>query len=326
MRLTERDKKVALALQFHAREPLGIIAKRLKMREHLVRYSLQRLLQQGIIRPTAWINHFKLGYGEYRILFTVGSEQKMEQQFIDYIENSPYTAWFAELGGRFQYGASICVKNIRELSVFFDDIEKRFGKVLLEKSVTLLVNFTIYTKKYLAPKSFPPEAITIGEADDTFRLDETDQKILADLTDAGIRSHFDVARSSSLPRSTVAYRLKGLEDKGIISRYIYFISALKMGMLPFKILIFSKGAHHSLRGQLQKYALEHPNIVNMHECLGNWDFEITVEVGNPQEVAPIVKRLYGDFSGLITGIDVIPILKQMQSKSFMRFSRGKNRN
>ena len=70
MKLTERQREIALALQLNARANLSDTARQLGMREHTLRYSLQRMRSAGLIRPVAFLNPYALGFSKYEVLFS----------------------------------------------------------------------------------------------------------------------------------------------------------------------------------------------------------------------------------------------------------------
>ncbi len=74
--------------------------------------------------------------------------------------------------------------------------------------------------------------IIVGE-----KLDEIDKKILAILVGEGVVSALDIARRMNKSNSTISYRIKKLEQEGIIEGYMPRVNAKKAGYAVTALLL-----------------------------------------------------------------------------------------
>lgn len=320
IRLTERERQIIRAAHLYAREPIVTLASRLGMRPHTVRHSLQRLLREGVIRAVPFVDNYRLGYKTYQVLFTLSSDPSRGNELFRTLEQSPRTAWLAEMGGDFHYGARICARDERDLLTCLDRLERGLQECRLTRSSAAVVHFWVFPKKYLWPSEVNNDVLSIGQSSEVRGSDEVDRAILSKLAEYSLPSHHEIGRRLSLPRSTVDYRVSRLESDGIIAGYLYLVSALSMGMLPYRVLINVAGGRTAIKEKLLAYAQHHPSVVNFSECLGGWDFEASIEVERPHETATIVQDMQQRFQPKIAQLRVVPVFRQLQSKNFLRFT------
>lgn len=318
MKLGDKERKIVLAAQFRAADPISALSKATGLRSHVIQYHLERLKDQGIIRRAALVDVYRLGMTEHTIYFSLAPErQTATTQLTSFLESSPRVAWFAELGGAFQYAVTVCSQNARELTGFLEHLGRKFGKIVFEKSIAHLVSFSLYRKKYLHAGRAACDSLTFGETAESLELDDTSRRILSAVVKGGAPSGREIARQLGLARTTVDYRLRKLEEDGVILAYVYFVNAARIGMQTFKVLVYAKGLGVTLRSAIHQFAARHPNIVNLTSYLGSWDYELTVEVESSRDMVPVVQDLYSRLGDQIARAEVLPVFRQVQPQSFL---------
>ncbi len=319
MRFSDRDRLIAGALQFRRDEPVASIAKQLGLRTHQVQYALSRLLQSKVLRPWVYINPFALGMEEYEVLFTLGAASKrVKSNFDAFLRSHSKVVWFAVLGGDYQYGVRLAVRRNYECVRFLEEVRKRFGGILLRKSFAVLLQFEAYPKRYLSPPNSKVIRSGVQIAPPTLqrKFDRTDYVLLGALVANPTASERDLSLRTGLARGTVRARIAALQKNGVILSRAYLVSASRMGMQAFKALIHSKGLQPQIREQIMKFIATHPQVVNLSTCLGEWDYELGIEVVNPLQASEIVSELYEASGDLISHIELLPVFEQNVSERF----------
>lgn len=338
MKLDHAKRRILLTVQFDSEMHVPEISKRTGIQTHNVHYHLRKLKEAGIIRRGAYIDLFALGFSEYEILFSVGSASAtLRRDLLRFLSTHPRIIWFAELGGRFRYGFTLCAKHVGEALFCLDELEKKFGRILQKKSVSQVVRRSAYKKKYLlndddafasigkaaqsirlAPKTLDlKDSLDIQHSSKAIKLDQLDWQIISFLFHSDFETHQDIARGLGAPRATVEYRLRNLEKLGAILRHIYFISASKFGMLVFKLLVYSRGIRSDLTRTLSSFVAEEPSIVGFIQCFGTWDYELNAEVHTTEEVVSLSEKLYAKFQDTIQDIEILPVFSQSTSQGFL---------
>jgi DNA-binding Lrp family transcriptional regulator len=125
-----------------------------------------------------------------------------------------------------------------------------------------------------------------------------------------------LARELHLPLTTLERRKQRLEDRGIISGYFHWIEAVALGMHPYIVLIYMKGISPDFKQRLSEFAKKEPHALYFIECMGNWDFELGIEVQDLKAVTNITQRLYDHFPGDMRTLKVIPVLNYFKAKNY----------
>ena len=319
MKLTQQQRDILYEVQFDAEVPIQEIAKRTKVAAHVVQYQLNRMRQLGVIRPGVFIDVHRLGFEEFEVFFSLSVvSPKIKQKLFSILSTHERIIWFAELGGSMQCGFTIFARNGHEVMQLLEDLSKRSGISFAQKSISLVVNRTLFRKKFLTTKRNKSRPfLTLGPIESHTKVDETDYRVMSALVHGGFASHRDIARSLKLPSSTVQYRINALRQAEIIKGFVYYQSADLLGMQKFRILINTRGAQREAYLKLFDFSTNHPNVVLFIQSLGKWDFEIGAEVENGASLNGVTEALQSDLMDSLIDFQVIPVFKQSISKGFL---------
>ena len=131
-------------------------------------------------------------------------------------------------------------------------------------------------------------------------LDIKDRKILLELEKNARQSSFKIGKKASLPRDVVNYRIKKLEDSGIISHYMAIIDHSKLGQIQFKIYL---QLQHLTKPQFEEMLsfLNHKKEVKwIAECNGRWDLIFAIITSTIAEFDAVKTEFLAKYSALIS--------------------------
>lgn len=316
MVISALDRQIMTYAELQAEIPVPQLAKQMGLRPHAVYYGLNKLEREGILRKVPFINMQRLGYSDYLLLFSLAlHDPKSRDALITYLQKNPPVTWLAELGGDYQYGAALYVRDSAELTHFLADLAVRFGGLFFHKAFSLHTRFARFTRSYLHP-SAPRQVIENRITSDVHTLNEVDNKILIALTEHANKTPADVARLLDIPLSTLHYRLQTLKKQGVLDRQVYFIDTSKLNIQSFELLVFTKGLDPELPDKLFAFAKKHPHIVFFIQCIGSWDFELGIEVETMSGATEVVQEIYAAFADTITTITTLPLFRQLKFKFY----------
>lgn len=123
----------------------------------------------------------------------------------------------------------------------------------------------------------------------TKALDEIDLKILSRLQEDARVSYDELGSTVDLAESSVRYRVKGLEEQGIIKSYMTVLDMKKLGfdLLVFTELDVEAGKEQSVAQKLQK--LE--NVVGLFSVSGQPDMVAIILARNNEELTDIIEGI-----------------------------------
>ena len=318
MKLSDQESRILYHAEMRARASLSEIAKLAGCRETTARYHLQRLKERGVLlSQRAYINFFRLRCTNYAIYFSLRAEDpKKRADVLSALSAAPQIWWLAEVGGDYQFAASITATDVSEVSLFLDGLTERFGNVFFEKTISIRTSQHMFSRKYIAPKKSPINAFHLGVEGGPLKLDETDYRVLEAIAFNDTDSRVKLSERVEIPFSTFERRLKRLEQVGIVVGYFYRMDVSKLGIQQFRLLITTGTMYPKLRSELEGYAFDHTNIRKFIGCLGSWDCEMEVNVHDISVVSSITSQLYHRFQSDIKSIKVIPLIRQMSAAPF----------
>ena len=313
MKLSDRERLILAAYELRANAPVSVIKKDTGLPEHSIRYGLKQMLDRKIITPIPLISLHSLGLTVYNIFFSISAKQKSERvALLKALMQQKEVVWIGEMGGEFQYGMAVIGKHIGVIADILESLSSRFHRVFNEKAVSTQLATYIYYKKYLTQKALKITPLTTKGHPAAIALDTLDHSILTHLCTLPHFSRRQLATHLKLPHSTLESRVKRLEENEIIRGYMYATDVSKIGVQSFKLLVYAKGIEKNLSKQLRAYCEQHPDVVYLIECLGNWDYEIGFEVENTEEISEAIQELYDRFGGVINSIRLLTKFRDLK--------------
>ena len=120
-------------------------------------------------------------------------------------------------------------------------------------------------------------------------FDEVDLKILSKLQENSQIGYEELGSSVNLAESSVRYRVKGLEERGIIQSYMTVLDKRKLGfdLFVFAELDVEAGKEQSVAQKLQKYE----NVVGLFSVSGQPDMVALILARNNEELTEIIEGI-----------------------------------
>ncbi|PIR04571.1 MAG: hypothetical protein COV59_00395 [Candidatus Magasanikbacteria bacterium CG11_big_fil_rev_8_21_14_0_20_39_34] len=312
MKLSEKEKSILSHCLTDAKKTNDELATLTGYKSHTVHYSLHKLKEQGIIHPVSLINLSPFGYTEYAVYFSLKTENThIRTQVLNTFLDSENVPWAIELGGEYQYALAYRATNILDVIDMFDSITEQFGNVFFNKSIHIRIFVTLYSRKYFNTKA-KSKALTIHQTKNTVHYDNLDIKILRLVEMDGSLSSYDLEKKLSVSASTIKSRLKKLEEHSVIVGHTYAFNHLKAGTHLYDLLIFTNTFDKKFVDKMKKFSEEEPNIIHFLQGVGEWDFEIGIDLEKSEDVTLITQKLYTEFGTEIISIKVLPIFRHLK--------------
>lgn len=308
MKLSPQQAKILVATQLNADQPISKLRAKLSVKEHTIRYTLERAKRLGLIEKRYFINLFKLGFLQHEVFFSLSSDKRgVRDALLTKLKLADNISWIGRLGGDYQYGVNICSRDLHATVSFFDDLSASHGGDIVEKNLSLRVSLTFFGNRYLAPTHRIARSLSYSNSRDVVTIDETDHRLLRTIIRDGELSGHKIARSLELPQSTVDYRLKRLRSEGVIVGSYYVVRGELLGVVSFLCLIRTRGISTRFRGAIASFCAEHPEVVVMIESIGSWDFELVIDGFSAEQAMRVSEALLDLFGGAIQWIKMVPI-------------------
>ncbi len=129
-------------------------------------------------------------------------------------------------------------------------------------------------------------------------MDLIDKKIMCALDMNCRKPVSQIAHELRIGRNVAAYRIKNLEDKGIISNYICSINLGKLGYKTYKIYFKTQFSTKTSEKPFFDFLIHHKSIIHCLKTEGSFDYSIAIAVKNILELDNFlteVKTRFRDF-------------------------------
>ena len=308
MKLSEEEKRVLTAVELHADLSVEDISESSGIKKNSVRYSIHKFQQNGLIRKVPFVNMYPLGFTDFVVFFSITSKnsKSIVQSGLKKLYNSEYVTWIGELGGQYQYGMAIFVKDVAEFVQFLDTLQTYFEGATIRKSVRISKQFKRYNRTFFAP-DMPKEVYSFGTTTTPVHIDAIDEKILLTMTKFPELSAHRQAIRANIADATWRYRIQRLKECGVYLGDMYVIDTTMLGYTFYNIHVFTTGIRSAFEEDVRTWASTHPHVVQFIECIAPWDFEIGIDVCIPQQISAIIQEIYHVFGEHIVDIQTIPI-------------------
>jgi len=306
-KLEKKDRKILAELDFDARQTNNQIAKKVGLSREVVKYRIDRMINNKLIyRFHTVINYFKLGISKFKLYlrFTNANKGKLEE-IAKYFHDHNNTEWVVLTTGRWDLIAGFLVHNVNEFDDEFQDMLNKYHNYIQEKAVTTTLYLAHETRRFLDEEYNKKisKIIYHTSKDIQEKIDEIDEKILRILVN---NARIPVTKLADMIKTTprvIQYHIRELEKKKIILAYRVHLEAKEMDRIFCKAMIYLSNPTRERLNAFINYASSISGAVWPQRVMGNWDFELDMELCDYDEFQDIIMDLKEKFPDVIKNHD-----------------------
>ncbi|MBR9698984.1 Lrp/AsnC family transcriptional regulator [Candidatus Woesearchaeota archaeon] len=288
------NSKILQVLDWNARTPISKIAKFVKSNKDVVAYRIKKLEEEGIITNYFPIlDMYKLGYHTSRLyldLEEINAED--EKDLIEFLDREIGCGLILSMDYPYKYCIFLWKKSIYGVEQSLVEIKKYLGKKLIRYNHSIICTFRQYPKDYLFGKKMH-EAYRSLEPNKEIEYDDKDYRILKELAKNARFSTVNIAKTLSIPQTTVSSKIRNLEKKKIILGYRAQINISKLKYLNYFLEIYLD-ENINLK-EIEAWTNTNKNVVWLQKTIGTCDIEVEVEVQNRKELDGFMNKLKTKF-------------------------------
>ncbi len=307
MNLDVKDRRILSELDLNARATFQEIGRKAQLSKETTIYRIKQLEKKRIIkRYTTLVNFAKLGYTGYAVYSRFQNmDEELKQEIIAYLANIPELYWIALIGGKYDMVFGIMAENIVQFNKIYYNILTKYGNHLIDNTISIRTELRQHKRDYLMGTKTELIAPHFGKEPEIETLDELDENILSILSINARINVVELAKILKKPASTIALRIKQLEKREIIQGYSAYIKSQNYGMQSYRLLIKLQNMDEKARNNLFSYVNENQNMILAIETVGEWNFEITLELENPEKLQKEISKLRDKFNTIIKNVEFL---------------------
>jgi DNA-binding Lrp family transcriptional regulator len=267
----------------------GELAKRLRLRPHVVRYQLTQMIEARAIREIVIVNPRALGYQCFNILFNL--PRASVKKTLAFLQVQPEVSWLAMNVGPRQFEVSIIARRLTDLDSFFRRMGDQIDTHLREPIFAIEEAFCYWGMRFLSddPHSKPIADFTTVE--NHHEEDELDRRILSLLT-RGRFAPQKIGRLVGVPQSTVQYRIEKLKGCGAVSDQFYIVEP-SQSFVQAQLVLNLKSRSSREYARVRAACQASPYAQVLISGLGNWEHKIILCADSVQMLLNAQESLVG---------------------------------
>ncbi|NBV77540.1 Lrp/AsnC family transcriptional regulator [bacterium] len=148
-------------------------------------------------------------------------------------------------------------------------------------------------------------------------LDEKDKAILTCLINDPRISVADIARELNVQRDTVLYRIKRLEQRGVVTKYHTIVDPQALGLSMFVLLLIklTPVSGEEVQSFVQKL-VAHKNVTHVSRLIGIYDYAAQVAAEDVFVLDSVIVDIKGMQPGIIANIDISNVIDGLKTDDF----------
>ncbi len=321
VKLDLQDRKLLFALDFDARATLSSLGKTVRISKQGADYKIRNLMKTGVILgfyPV--VNVPKLGFLYCRILLTFQNRTvAVEQKLFKYLKEHEKVFWLFSMQGQFDALAVIWIRHISEINDFLDQLYSKFGVYIKGKEIAIASDVIHYQQRYLIGTDETKE-IHIREAEAPVSIDRLDSQIINKLSENARATLVEIANSVGASPRVVAYRLRHMENEGLIEGYRTIINYNKLGLTYYKVFLSLSSTPLEEKKKLLEYIRSSRIVIYRVDGIGlHAEIDFEVIVGSELQLSKFMKELSYKFPGIIGEYSTVMFTETLKVKYLPSF-------
>lgn len=315
-----KKAKLLYYLDYNARSNLSDLSKKLQLSKQNIEYKIKKLNQEGIIEKyISVIDIHRLGYFTFRVYIRLGKVTEEDiSDIINYLKNNPHILWLVTISGNWDFEIVFVAKNYIEFERLFNNVRQYLGERLIKYNISMSIVNLHYRKDYLIDnkRNNIDKIASYGHASTMRKIDETDIKILIELSENCRRSNLEVGKKLGISYHTVKSRIQKMEKEGIIQAHRTKIHIQKLGYKHMKAALYINPVSEEKEEQLINFISSFPNVTYIVKILGEWQIEIEVEVEDEKKLTEILKNIRNNYPELINDYFFFEVTREIKLNYF----------
>lgn len=289
-----KDRKILAELDKDARQSFSEIGHTIGMSPQLVRFRVNKLLQQGVIKGfVTFINLEKLGHQIFNVCLQLKHmTQERENELIERLKQVPHVNWLCKTRGRYDLIIGINAADMQQFQFLFGQIASVFDHEIIDDGMFLCMDSWQMPYPLLSGK--PAETpFDVGiKLDTPVKLQQLDYLIIQELAGNARIPSIDLAKKFKVDVHTIIQHINNLVKNKIIVGFKPLIDMAKFGY-EWRLALFKlKYVDAQTRKQFMEFLKSIPQTFFVVHGFGNWDMQAEFYCKDEKEYREILNKIF----------------------------------
>jgi DNA-binding Lrp family transcriptional regulator len=317
------DKKVITYLNSNIRATYSEIAKYIRSSKEVVNYRIKKLEQNNII--IGYTTIFDFAYWSYKLLISFSKiDEVSEEKILNYLKGNRYITWLTPCTGSCDLFFAVFARSPKEFDFKLREILQNIGSYIQKYEVavsvysktfghnlildTSLENKNIFSKKANVCNNINNninDNINYNNANNNSEFDKKDKDIARIIKNNSRIRLIDICKETNINVDTIKYRIKKMQENGIIKRYRLLLDVSKLGYYRYEIFLKCINLSTKIIDKFEEYSRVNKNIEFFCRCVGAWDIEFTIYFESLKELKYFIFDIKKEFGNYIQGLKTV---------------------
>lgn len=323
--LDRQDLNILHKLDRNSRASITTIGKATKLPTETVRYRIQRLCEKNVIdKFYGIVDLSKLGKTLYKVYLGLQNvTEDVIKKFVSHLETVDGVIWIIRTDGKFDLAIGLIVEEVMILDSFLENLNSHFSNFIRKRSICINVSMNYLERDYLLKKKQREshEERQYSAKGEKVSVDELDRKIIEVLSEdsripaAQLARNLSIKDKKDLSTELILLRIKRLEKLKLITGYSIILNNESIDQLHIKVLLNLSAYSPEKMQYFVAECWKIPRIVRAVKVIGEWDYEIDLEVENTTQYREIMGELTSKHPDLIRDYNALFIEQVLKYKA-----------
>lgn len=317
-KLSVKDRRILFALESDARLSHKAIGRLVGLSADVVRYRIQRLQREGIIGGfLTFVNFAKLGLQDYGVFVSTRHLTELAQkELLSDLASHDHVSYLAKTAGRYDLIVGILARNVQHFHSLLITLMAKHESFIWTKDISIRLSLFHFPRHYLVASL--PDVVRetslpyFGGEVEQVAIDELDKNILSLIANNARMTCVEIGHVLDVPSTTIALRIKNLQRDGVIGGFLTLLHPQKYGYLCYDVLLRLKHLSSSQEQKFFSFCRQHQHIAYAIKTVGQWDYELVIEVPDQDAYQKVLSLLREEFSAWIIRMEFVHIFEDIK--------------
>jgi len=141
------------------------------------------------------------------------------------------------------------------------------------------------------------------------KLDKFDLKLINELEQDARQPLSKIAKKLKTSQQVVSYRMKSLENRGVVGGYYTIINLTKLGYTSYRTMVRFNNITDKKHKEIIDYLMKQENVLWLVDCSGRWDLLVNFIAKNIIHYNERLRNFKNKFPNQIQNYDILTTLE-----------------
>jgi len=220
------------------------------------------------------------------------------------------------LRGHYDLVFSIIARNAVEFTHVMSKFLEEYGEFVYERNFQINIKIPHLTRAFLLPDKKPKLLEFGGQYQQKITIDKIDYDLINIIMNNARMNSITLAHNLHVSVDIVKYRLKKLEQNGVIQAYRALLDKSKIGYKLYQVLFHFNKISETIRNSFKEFCINLGHVIYIFESIGKYDMIVELEPESEEHLDRLLQEIKDKFSEYIVNYEPLEVKEEHQMDYF----------